>query len=121
MSDTRFIILGIGLIFAGFSVLALFGSQYIDATIEAEQFGKCFNYFEDREPVPVDCDVKLQAKSLFFVLAASLVGAGVISLIKGVKGKWDQSVKPQDMLGPGGPPPGSKGDNPSDTEPKRKD
>jgi hypothetical protein len=31
-----------------------------------------------------------------------LIGGGIISLIKGVKGRWDQDVKPDDMVGPGG-------------------
>jgi hypothetical protein len=39
-----------------------------------------------------------------------LIGAGIIALIKGVRGKWDQDVKPEDMLGPGGKNP-SKPDN----------
>jgi len=41
----------------------------------------------------------------FFVLTVVLVGliaAGIILLIKGVKGKWDQDVKSEDMVGPGG-------------------
>jgi len=36
-------------------------------------------------------------------LVISLIGAGIISLVKGVRGKWDQDVKPEDMLGPGHP------------------
>jgi hypothetical protein len=102
VSDTRFTLIGVGLIFAGFMILGIFGSQFIDASVEAEEFGNCFEYFEDRPPVPVDCDLKYQNKSLFFVLVIVLIGAGIISLIKGVKGKWDQDVKPEDMVGPGG-------------------
>ena len=102
MSDIRFIIIGIGLIFAGFIVLGVFGSQYSASTLEAEEFGDCYEYFEDKPPVPVSCDVKFLDKSLFFGLVIGLIGAGVFALIKGVKGKWDQDVKPQDMLGPGG-------------------
>lgn len=103
MSDTRFTMLGIGLIFAGFIILGIFGSEYFDATIQAEEFGNCFEYFDDKPPVPVDCDVKLQNKIMFSGLVIALVGAGIVALVKGVKGRWDQDVKPEDMVGPGGP------------------
>lgn len=103
MSDTRFTMLGIGLIFAGFIILGIFGSEYFDATIQAEEFGNCFEYFDDKPPVPVDCDVKLQNKIMFSGLVIALVGAGIVALIKGVKGRWDQDVKPEDMVGPGDP------------------
>jgi hypothetical protein len=49
------------------------------------------------------CNEKLQQKSLFFSLIIILIGAGIVALLKGVKGRWDQDVKPEDMLGPGGP------------------
>ena len=103
MSDTRFTLLGIGLIFAGFIILGIFGAPYFDATIQAEEFGDCFEYFDDRPPVPVECKVKLQDKMMFSGLVIGLVGAGIASLVKGVKGRWDQDVKPEDMVGPGHP------------------
>jgi len=102
VSDTRFTLIGVGLIFVGFLILGIFGSQFIDASVEADEFTDCFEYFEDRPPVPVDCDLKYQNKSLFFVLIIVLIGGGIFSLIKGVKGKWDQDVKSEDMVGPGG-------------------
>ena len=102
MSDIRFTMIGIGLIFVGFIVLGIFGSQYTASAIEAEEFGECFEYFEDRPPAPVSCDVKFLDKSLFFALVVGFIGAGIFSLIKGVKGTWDQDVRPEDMLGPGG-------------------
>jgi len=103
VSDTRFTMLGIGLIFAGFIILGIFGTAYFDATVEAQEFENCFEYFEDKPPVPIDCDVKLQGKIMFSGLVVALVGAGIVALIKGVKGRWDQDVKPEDMVGPGGP------------------
>ena len=103
MSDTRFTIIGIGLIFAGFIILGIFGSQFTAVTLEAETFGECFEYPEDGEPIPVDCDAALQSKSAFFALVIGLIGAGIFALIKGVRGRWDQDVKPEDMLGPGNP------------------
>lgn len=110
MSDTRFSILGIVLVFAGFLIFGIFGAEYYDATIEDDEFGNCFEYFEDRPPVPVDCEIKEQNKILFFVVVFVLIALGIISLIKGVRGKWDQDVKPEDMLGPGGRP-GPKKEN----------
>jgi len=103
VSDTRFTMLGIGLIFAGFIILGIFGTSYFDATIEAGEFENCFEYFEDKAPIPIDCDVKLQAKMMFAGLVVALVGAGIVALVKGVKGRWDQDVKPEDMVGPTNP------------------
>lgn len=103
MSDTRFTLLGIGLIFAGFIILGVFGTRYFDATIQAEEFDNCYEYFNDKPPVLVDCDVKLQDKALFLGLVIGLIGVGIVALVKGVKGRWDQDVKPEDMVGPGGP------------------
>ena len=111
MSDTRFTLLGIGLIFAGFIILGIFGAPYFDATIQAEEFGDCFEYFDDRPPVPIDCKVKLQDKMMFSGLVIGLVGAGVAALVKGVKGRWDQDVKPEDMVGPGHPSSPSNSDD----------
>jgi len=117
VSDIRFIMIGTCLIFAGFIVLGVFGSQFAASTLEAEQFGDCFEYFEDKPPVPVSCDVKLLDKALFFGLVLSLIGAGIFAMIKGVRGKWDQDVKPEDMVGPGGENT-SKSDNTNDKNSK---
>ena len=100
MSDTRFIILGIGLIFSGFIVGAVFGSQYFGPTIEATEFGDCYEYFDDKPPVSVDCESLLQGKTMLLGLVIGLIAAGILSLIKGAKGSWDQNVKPEDMVGP---------------------
>ena len=100
MSDTRFTILGIVLIFAGFIILGVFGTAYFDATIQANEFETCFEYFDDSPPVEVSCDVILQNKVMFLGLVMALVGAGIVSLVKGARGKWDQDVKPEDMVGP---------------------
>jgi len=102
VSDTRFTLIGVGLIFAGFIVLGVFGSGHIGPSIEAKEFGDCFEYFEDKPPVPVNCDVKLLDKTIFFAVVIAILGSGIYFLIKGVKGKWDQDVKSEDMLGPGG-------------------
>jgi hypothetical protein len=44
MSDIRFIIIGIGLVFAGFLVLGIFGEDYQTVTIETSEFENCFEY-----------------------------------------------------------------------------
>jgi hypothetical protein len=50
MSDMRFIILGIALIFVGFIILGAFGHEYQAATLESNEFGTCYEYFEDKPP-----------------------------------------------------------------------
>ncbi|MGQ0375881.1 MAG: hypothetical protein ACT4OW_00030 [Nitrososphaerota archaeon] len=103
MSDIRFTMLGIALIFAGFLILGIFGSQYLEASIQAQEFEDCFDYNEGAPPTPIDCNVVLQDKAALTAVIGGLIGGGVVSLIKGARGKWDQDVKPQDMLGPGNP------------------
>jgi hypothetical protein len=34
-------------------------------------------------------------------LIIGFVGAGIIALVKGAKGNWDNKVKSEDMVGPG--------------------
>ena len=42
----------------------------------------------------------MQDRAAFFVMVVAIIGAGVFFLLKGVRGKWDQDVKPQDKVGP---------------------
>jgi hypothetical protein len=102
MSDMRYIIIGIVVIFSGFLILGLFGNNYQIASIEASEFDKCYQYQENKEPVEINCSSKIFEQVLFFIAILGLVAGGIISLIKGVKGKWDNDVKPEDMMGPGG-------------------
>ncbi len=102
MSDTRFILAGVALVFAGFITLGVFGGDYAQGTVEQIQFDDCYEYSDDRSPVPVDCSVVLQNKVLFLVLVLALIGAGIAALVRGARGGWDQDVRPEDMLGPGG-------------------
>ena len=46
MSDTRFIILGIGLIFAGIIILSVLGAQ-IDEITAQDEFQVCYEYHAD--------------------------------------------------------------------------
>ena len=97
----RFVLIGIGLIFAGFGILGVFGNQYQAATLEADAFGTCFEYSNDNPPYEIDCSYKILDQIVFFVLVIGLISAGVISLVKGARGDWDNRVKPEDVVGPG--------------------
>lgn len=89
------------LIFSGFLILGVFGHDYQIVNIEASEFGKCYQYHDDKEPVAIDCSSKLVEQALFFMIVMVLIVGGIISLIKGIKGKWDNEVKSKDMVGPG--------------------
>ncbi len=89
-------------IFSGFLILGVFGHDYQIVNIEASEFGKCYQYHDDKEPVGIDCSSKLFDQVLFFIIVAVLIVGGIISLIKGIKGKWENEVKSKDMMGPGG-------------------
>lgn len=101
MSDTRFTIIGVALIFAGFLIFGILGGNYQTSNIEMTEFEDCFEYSDDKEPVPISCPYKAFDQTVFFGIVGAVIGAGVIALIKGVKGKWDNEVKPEDMVGPG--------------------
>ena len=96
MSDMRFIIIGVAL----FIVLGAFGQDYQAATFESNEFGTCYEYSDDKPPVEINCSYKIFDQTLFFALIIGFIGAGIISLVKGVKGDWDNKVKPEDMAGP---------------------
>ena len=99
VSDTRFIILGIGLIFSGIIFLSVFGGQSTEISLQ-EGFSKCFEYHDDSPPTEIDCNTASENKMITFAITALLVVCGIISLVKGMKGRWDQDVKPEDMVGP---------------------
>jgi len=99
VSDTRFIILGVGLIFAGIIVLTVFGAHVDEITLQ-EEFHECYEYHTDAPPTEIDCDTAFQNKMIFFALVGLLITCGIALLVKGIKGKWDQNVKPEDMVGP---------------------
>ena len=100
MSDMRFIILGIALIFVGFIILGAFGHEYQAATLESNEFGTCYEYFEDKPPAKINCSFKIMDQTLFFGLILGFIISGIISLVKGVKGDWDNKVTLDDMTGP---------------------
>jgi len=101
MSDMRFTMIGIALIFVGFIILGVFGQDYQAATLESNEFETCYEYSDEKAPVEIDCSSKIFNQTLFFALIIGFIGAGIIALVKGVKGDWDNKVKPDDMVGPG--------------------
>ena len=101
VSDTRFIILGIGLVFSGIIFLSVFGSQTTEISLQ-EGFSECFEYHDDSPPTEIDCDTATENKMMIFAITALLIVCGIVSLVKGIKGRWDQDVKPEDMVGPSG-------------------
>ncbi len=101
MSDMRFTIIGIALIFVGFLILGGFGHNYQAATLESDEFGTCYEYSDSSPPVEINCSFKIFDQAIFFGLVIGFIAAGVIFLIKGVRGNWDSKVKPEDMVGPG--------------------
>ena len=101
MSDMRFIIIGVALIFVGIIILGAFGHDYQSATIESNEFGTCYEYSDESPPVEINCSFKIFDQTVFFGLILGFIGAGIVSLIKGVKGDWDNKIKPEDMIGPG--------------------
>jgi len=102
MSDTRFTMIGIALVFVGFIILGVFGQDYQAATLESNEFGTCYEYSDKEAPIEINCSFKIFNQTLFFALIIGFIGAGIIALVKGVKGNWDNKVKPEDMVGPDG-------------------
>jgi len=102
MSDIRFVMIGVGVLSIGFIVMALFGTQYQDITIQTKEFSECYDYTDENLPVKIDCDKQLQDRNLMFAVVIGILIAGGLALIKGIRGTWDNEVKPEEMVGPGG-------------------
>ena len=96
----RFIMVGFVLIFVGFLILGVFGHNYQEATIESNEFGTCYQYSDDFPPVEINCSFRVFDQGAFFGLVILFIASGIISLVKGTRGDWDNKVKPEDMVGP---------------------
>jgi len=53
-----------------------------------------------RHQTEIDCDTAFQSKMIIFAIVVLLIICGIASLVKGIKGRWDQDVKQEDMVGP---------------------
>ena len=102
MSDIRFVMIGVAALSVGFIVMALFGTQYQDITIQTKEFSECYDYTDENLPVKIDCDEQLQKRNSMLAIVIGILVGGGIALFKGIRGTWDNDVKPEEMLGPGG-------------------
>lgn len=91
--------LGIALVFAGFLILGILGKPFLEFTVQANEFGNCVDYTHGGA-VSTDCDIIMQDKLIFFAVVVALIGSGIVALIKGYRGRWDQDVKSDEMVGP---------------------
>ena len=67
-----------------------------------------------RKPVEINCSSKIFNQTLFFGLIIGFIGAGIIALVKGARGDWDNKVKSEDMVGPGSRENGNNEDSDKD-------
>ena len=68
MSDIRFVMIGVAVLSVGFIVMAVFGSQYQDITVQTKDFSVCYYYTYDNLAVKVDCEEQLQDRNLMFAV-----------------------------------------------------
>jgi hypothetical protein len=94
--------IGVVVLTVGFIVMAVIGNQYQDITVQTKEFSECYDYTDENIEVEIDCDKQLQNRNLMFVGVIGILAVGGIALVKGVRGTWDNDVKPEEMLGPGG-------------------
>ncbi|MDE1764076.1 MAG: hypothetical protein KGH88_07495 [Thaumarchaeota archaeon] len=99
MSDIRLVMIGSVVIFAGFYVASLGGSQYSQMAMQATQFDDCYDY-STGTAIHVNCTQVERDALLYLALALSLIGGGGYIIFRGIKGRWDQNVKSDEMLGP---------------------
>lgn len=102
MSDIRYILVGVALVFAGFLILGILGGQYRGAVVQDTEFNECMRYSDNAPPQEISCDQAILESTSFFALVLAILGAGVFALVKGYRGKWDNEASPDEMLGPGG-------------------
>lgn len=99
MSDIRLILIGSVIIVAGFFVGGMAGSEYSQFAIQETTFGDCYDY-SSGTAIPVNCTQKQSDNLLELTLSIVLIGGGAVVIYKGIKGKWDQNVKSDEMVGP---------------------
>ena len=89
------------IIFAGFMLGGMANSNYAQFEIQQKLFDQCYDYSSGTE-VKVKCTEKGQEHFIYFGIALGVLCFGGFILFKGVRGKWDQNVKDDEMLGPKG-------------------
>lgn len=94
--------LGSVIIFVGFMVGGIKSSYYVQFMIQADQFDECYDYSTGNE-VKVKCSDMTHDSFLYLALSITLIGIGGLIIFKGIKGKWDENVKSDEMLGPKNP------------------
>ena len=94
--------LGSVIIFAGFVVGGIKSSYYVQFMIQANQFDECYDYSTGNE-VKVKCADLINDFFLYMALSITFIGIGGVIIFKGIRGKWDQNVKNDEMFGPKNP------------------
>ena len=94
--------IGVAILSVGFIIMAVFGAQYQDITVQTKEFSECYDYTDENFEVKIDCEEQLQSRNLMFAVIIGVLIAGGLALLKGIRGTWDNDVKPEEMLGPGG-------------------
>lgn len=99
MSDMRLVMIGAVIIFSGFVVGGIGNSGYAQFAVQQQNFDDCFDYSTGVE-VHVKCSDKNYDHMLYLVLSIILLGIGGVIVFKGIRGKWDNNVKDDEMVGP---------------------
>ncbi|MFZ0183644.1 MAG: hypothetical protein WBV92_04915 [Nitrosotalea sp.] len=102
MSDIRLILCGAAIIFAGFMLGAFANSTYAQFAVQQQTFDECYDY-STGVAVHVKCSEKTQDYLLYLALSIGLLGSGGVVIYKGIRGKWDNSVRDDEMVGPKNP------------------
>lgn len=99
MSDIRLVMAGSVIVFCGLIYGGMKAGEYLQFTIQEQNFDECFDY-STGYAVHVKCEQKMEEKNLYLATTLAIVAIGSFIIIKGIRGKWDQSVKSSDMVGP---------------------
>ncbi len=99
MSDIRLVMVGSVILFGGFYVASMGGSQYSQMAMQSTQFDDCYDY-STGTAIHVSCTQVEHEALLYLAFAFSVIGGGGYVIFRGIKGRWDQNVKNDEMLGP---------------------
>ena len=87
------------MIVAGLFVGGIGVSQYFQFSIQESNFDDCYDY-SSGVAVHVNCAQEERNGLLYLVLAIGIIASGGVILVKGIRGRWDQNVKSDEMVGP---------------------